>query len=297
MICDGSAEKPRGYTGMAATTLPGAPSPLASFLRDRRARLRPEANAGGRRRTPGLRREEVAARAGVSVTWYTWLEQGRGGAPSAEVLERLARALELDSAGREMLFLLGQQRPPPLRPDPPKHGPTALPAPLRAVLDALTTCPAIVKTPTCDLVGWNEAAEAVLGHGPDAGERNMLRNLFCNPAVRARLPDWETNARFMIAVFRYDIARLGGSPEADALVAELCSASADFRRLWAENDVKSHGFGTKRIAHPVAGPLTLQFATFAVAGADHLTMITFAPATAADARAVEVLIARKDRAA
>jgi transcriptional regulator with XRE-family HTH domain len=102
---------------MSTTTLPQRPESLASFLRERRARLQPDAAARGRRRTPGLRREEVAARAHVSVVWYTWLEQGRGGAPSAEVLERLARALELDAAGREMLFLLAD-RPPPIGPLP-----------------------------------------------------------------------------------------------------------------------------------------------------------------------------------
>ena len=99
---------------MTVNTLPDPVASLGSFLRDRRARLQPGPDVQGRRRTPGLRREEVATRANVSVAWYTWLEQGRGGPPSNEVLERLARALELDAAGREMLFLLAQQRPPPL---------------------------------------------------------------------------------------------------------------------------------------------------------------------------------------
>ena len=101
---------------MPTNTQPRQALTLGGFLRDRRARLAPGPDARSRRRTPGLRREEVAARAGVSVTWYTWLEQGRGGAPSDEVLERLARALELDASGREALFILAQQRPPPLSP-------------------------------------------------------------------------------------------------------------------------------------------------------------------------------------
>src|SRR5690349_1535697 len=133
---------------MATTT-------LAQFLRDRRRRLQPESTE--RRRTPGLRREEVAARAGVSVTWYTWLEQGRGGVPSEEVLERLARALELDDTNREMLFLLAHERLPPRRHRPPGEvTPT-----LQRVLDNLHV-PALVKTPTFQIVAWNRAAVAVL---------------------------------------------------------------------------------------------------------------------------------------
>src|SRR5580698_8236229 len=143
---------------MTVNTLPDPVASLGSFLRDRRSRLQPGQDVRGRRRTPGLRREEVAMRASVSVTWYTWLEQGRGGPPSDEVLERLARALELDATGREILFLLGQQRPPPLSPSPP---PAVTPA-LQRVLDAFPN-PAIVKTPTWDIVAWNEAARTVLG--------------------------------------------------------------------------------------------------------------------------------------
>src|ERR1700722_15693951 len=143
----------RVYTGMADNMVQQSELSLGNFLRDRRSRLQPELDGDSRRRTPGLRREEVAARACVSITWYTWLEQGRGGPPSDEVLERLARALELDATGREILFLLGQQRPPPLSPSPP---PAATPA-LQRVLDAFPN-PAIVKTPTWDIVAWNEAA-------------------------------------------------------------------------------------------------------------------------------------------
>lgn len=281
---------------MTANTLPNPAGSLGSFLRDRRARLRPEPGAQGRRRTPGLRREEVATRAGVSVTWYTWLEQGRGGPPSDEVLERLAAALELDSAGREVLFLLAQQRPPPLKPAAP--GP--VPPTLQLILDAMPTSPAFVKTPTWDIVAWNAAAAAVLGdYGdePPAG-RNSLRRLFGDdPAVRAHLPDWEESARFAVAVFRTDLARTGGSPAALALAAELEATSADFRRLWAENDVRNHGFGVKRLAHPLAGPLTLETAAFQVEGADGLTMVVFTPATAADARAIAGLLARQQQAA
>jgi transcriptional regulator with XRE-family HTH domain len=196
---------------MTANPLPAPAFTLGGFLRDRRGRLPPASNALGRRRTPGLRREEVATRAGVSVTWYTWLEQGRGGPPSDEVLERLARALELDSTGREILFLLAQQRPPPLSPSPAAPVTPAL----QRVLDAFPN-PAIVKTPTWDIVAWNAAASAVLGDyaSVPASERNVLRRMFGYPAIRAALPHWESDARFALAVFRMDIARAGVCPEA-----------------------------------------------------------------------------------
>jgi transcriptional regulator with XRE-family HTH domain len=269
---------------------------LGGFLRDRRARLAPPANAG-RRRTPGLRREEVAARAGVSVTWYTWLEQGRGGPPSDEVLERLARALGLDAASREMMFLLAQQRPPPLQAAPPAG---EVPEAIQRVLDAMPTSPAMVKTPTWDVVAWNAACAALIGGGSAGAaptERNSLRRLFCDPAARASLPDWEEHARSMLAVFRIDVARMGRSSEAAALIAELEAASPDFRRLWAENDVRNPGVGVKRFSNPAVGSFSLSYASFAVDGAEGLTMVVFTPVAAADVRAIEALMARRSEAA
>ena len=284
---------------MPVNTLPdplgAACTSLGSFLRDRRSRLQPGPDAPSRRRTPGLRREEVAARANVSVAWYTWLEQGRGGLPSNEVLKRLVRALELDAAGREMLFLLAQQRPPPLS---PFVSPPVTPA-LQRVLDGMPSSPAIVKTPTWDVVAWNAAAVAVLGDyaAVPARERNVLRRLFGDPAVRESQPDWEESARAALAVFRIDIARIGGSAEAAALAAELQASSADFRRLWTENDVRSHWIGIKRLRHSQAGPITLEYSAFAVDGGDGLSMVVFSPASTADLRAVQALIARTTQAA
>jgi transcriptional regulator with XRE-family HTH domain len=289
-----TANQTRAYTGMSATPLPStSAASLGGFLRDRRSRLQPEPSAGSRRRTPGLRREEVATRASVSVTWYTWLEQGRGGPPSAEVLERLARALELDAASREMLFLLAQQRPPPLHRAPlPAVAPT-----LQRVLDAMPTSPAYVKTPTWDIVAWNAAANAVLTdyRALAPHERNVLRRLFADPSLRAQLPDWEDNARMAVAVFRIDVARSGGSREAAALAAELQASSADFRRLWAEHDVRTHGIGLKRFERPGVGRFALEYSAFPVDGADGLSMVVFTPPTPADARAVAELLARHSR--
>ncbi|RKH21154.1 XRE family transcriptional regulator [Corallococcus praedator] len=278
---------------MNTNTLPGPASTLGGFLRDRRARLAPEPGAPSRRRTPGLRREEVATRAGVSVTWYTWLEQGRGGPPSDEVLERLARALELDAAGREVLYLLAQQRPPPLRAAPL---PPVAPA-LQRVLDALPTSPAYVQTPAWDIVAWNAAATVVLSDyaAMPAHERNVIRRLFGPSAMRASLPDWEAHARFALATFRVDAARAGDCPEAAALAAELQETSAEFRRLWAENEMRSHGSGLKRIQHPLAGPLTLEYSAFAVDSGNGLRMVVFTPASPADARAIATLLSDRAR--
>src|SRR5262245_35661304 len=169
---------------------------LGTYLKDRRTRLDPAPFGFSltRRRTPGLRREEVAQRANVSATWYTWLEQGRGGAPSADVLNRIARALMLTDDEREHLFLLGLGRPPEVR----YRAVESVTPRLQRVLDALELSPAFVKTSTWDIVAWNRAASAVLiDYGAlTAGQRNILRLIFCDPRIRALQLDWESVARF-----------------------------------------------------------------------------------------------------
>src|ERR1700723_790321 len=148
---------------------------LGNYLKDRRAKLDPTAFGFSltRRRTPGLRREEVAQRANVSATWYTWLEQGRGGAPSAEVLNRIARALMLTDVEREHLFLLGLGRPPEVR----YHASEGVTPRLQRVLDSLDVSPALVKTATWDIVAWNRAASVVLADyaALPVEQRNVLR--------------------------------------------------------------------------------------------------------------------------
>ena len=154
---------------------PTASRALGRFLREQRAKLAPTLTGKDRRRTPGLRREEVATRANVSMTWYTFLEQGRGGTPSNSVLERLARALELDVADREILFLLAQNRAAPIASEPR----LVVPPTLQRVLDAMTT-PAYVRTITWDMVAWNLATSLVLSDYSrfPVGERNLLKHLF-----------------------------------------------------------------------------------------------------------------------
>ncbi|MEM1046040.1 MAG: helix-turn-helix transcriptional regulator [Pseudomonadota bacterium] len=255
---------------------------LSAFLKDRRRRLDPAAfGLSGRRRTPGLRREEVAQRANISTTWYTWLEQGRGGAPSPRVLESLADALMLTEAEREHLFLVGIGRPPKASPVS-QDGVTPR---LQRFLDALSFIPAIVVTPQWDVIAWNDAARFALTDysGLSRNECNILRRMFLDPGTRAAQEDWESVARFLVATFRAETARVGENDRAVELLAELSGNSAEFAAMWSDNDVRSTGEGLKRIRHPLAGPIAFEFSSFAVDGRPDLKLLTYTPAEAADA--------------
>jgi transcriptional regulator with XRE-family HTH domain len=263
---------------------------LGTYLKDRRAKLDPAAFGIPltRRRTPGLRREEVAQRANVSATWYTWLEQGRGGAPSADVLDRIALALMLTEVEREHLFLLALGRPPKVRYQT-AEGVTPR---LQRVLDALEFSPAVVKTATWDIVAWNRAATAALtDYGALAPEqRNVLRLIFGDPRVRAAQYDWESVARFVVAVFRADAARAGATAKVAALVDELCQLSPEFKTMWRDNDMRSYGEGIKHLRHPIAGPIAFEYSAFAVDGRPDLSLVIYNPATPADAERIDSLI-------
>jgi transcriptional regulator with XRE-family HTH domain len=255
-------------------------NPLGGYLKDRRARLDPAALGFplSRRRTPGLRREEVAQRANVSATWYTWLEQGRGGAPSSDVLERIARALMLTAVEREHLFLLGLGRPPQVR-----YQPSGGISPrLQGVLDAFECTPAFLRTSTWDVVAWNRPASLVLGDfdvlAPE--ERNVLRRMFLDPAARAAMPNWESDARFMVGAFRADITRSGATQNGEALIEELSSASPEFAALWRDNDVRTaYGEHPKQRLHPVLGLIDLDYSAFAVDGRPDLFLVVMRAAT------------------
>ncbi len=252
---------------------------LGTYLRDRRTRLDPAAMGfpHGRRRTPGLRREEVAQRANISPTWYTWLEQGRGGAPSADVLDRIAAGLMLTEPEREHLFMLGLGRPPEVR-YRPVDGVTPR---LQRVLDALVVSPAIIKTATWDVVAWNRAAAALLtdyAKLPRDG-RNIMRLMFADAGVRAAQPDWQSVARFVVGSFRADATRAGASAEITELVEELSRASPEFAALWQDNDIVAQSEGLKRLYHPELGLLELEFSAFAVDGRPELGMVVYNPAT------------------
>lgn len=264
---------------------------LGSYLRVRRTKLDPAAFgfATQRRRTPGLRREEVAQRANISPTWYTWLEQGRGGAPSADVLDRIAHALMLTDAEREHLFLLGLGRPPEVH---YRKNDTVTPR-LQRVLDALNPSLALIRTATWNVVAWNRAASAVLmdyGAVPPE-QRNILRFIFLDPRARAAQSDWNSVARFVLGAFRADAARAGAAEEVKPLVDELCRLSPEFRAMWSENDVRgTHGEGVKKLRHPVLGIISVEYSAFAVDGRPDLCMVVYNPATLADRERIASLI-------
>ena len=262
---------------------------LGIYLRDRRAKLDPAdfGYASTRRRTPGLRREEVAQRANVSATWYTWLEQGRGGSPSAEVLEQLAQALMLTDAERDHLYVLATGLPPA-----PTHEVLTDIAPrLQRVLDAFDFCPALIKNSAWEIVAWNQAVTVIFPAYAETtlGRMNLLKNMFTNAAMRDQLPEWDHVARFVVAAFRADAARAGF--DVTVLVQELSAESAEFVSFWNENDVFARSEQTKLIKHPKVGILEFDFSAFAVDGRNDLNMLVYTPANKVDAGKVKKLIA------
>lgn len=264
---------------------------LGTYLRERRTRLDPAAlgYAGSRRRTPGLRREEVAQRAGISATWYSWLEQGRGGAPSAYALERLAKALMLTEVEREHLFLLGLGRAPDVRYQPP----TGVTPRLQRVLDGLDAYPAMIRTATWDVVAWNRAATVVFtdyGSLP-AAERNVLRLIFLDPEARTTNFDWEGVARFVVGVFRGDAYRAGAIATVQPLIDELCEKSSDFARMWRDSEINRSCETERRLRHPELGEIAFEFSAFSVDGRPDLAMLVYTPVSADVAARIRELAA------
>ena len=260
---------------MIDTTRTAPRAELAQFLRSRRARVLPAdlgLPAGGRRRTPGLRREEVARLADVGVSWYTWLEQGRDIHVSEPLLERLARALRLTPTERAHLFALAHGRPPAQ----PVIAPAVVSGALQRVIDA-HPFPALVSTMRWDVLAWNTASSILYGDFGliPAEERNGLRLMFTDPERRARMPGWESDARGAVARFRLEAARAADRTEFDALVAALASISPEFARFWGEHDVVERAEGVKAINHPDAGLIEFEHVTLAHAEADgHALRVT-----------------------
>jgi transcriptional regulator with XRE-family HTH domain len=235
---------------------------LADFLRNRREAIRPEdvgLPGGGRRRTPGLRREEVAQLAGVGTTWYTWLEQGRDVRASAPVLESIAGALQLTPAERAHLVLLGRGEQVPVRGPKETIHPT-----VRKLVESLDPNPACIIGRRYDFLVWNDAHSAVFGDPsemPD-GRRNLLWSMFMDPERRTLHEDWKTGARRLVARFRAQAARHVGDPDYEDLIAALQESSPEFRGWWELHEVASSGVGRKVLKHPEAGKLVFEHAVF-----------------------------------
>ncbi|WP_425830209.1 helix-turn-helix domain-containing protein [Streptomyces fractus] len=239
---------------------------LSEFLRTRRARLKPEdvglASMGRRRRVPGLRREELAQLAGVSVAYYTRLEQGNGRNVSAEVLDAIARALRLSDTEHAHLVHLARPTRQRRKAPAPKRQQHVRPA-LRHLLDSLEGVPAYIGGARSDILAWNRMAAALFGDWgrlPRA-ERNWARLTFLNPDYRELFVDWDSKATDMVSYLRLYAGRNPEDPELSALVGELSVKSEEFRRLWATHDVKEKGHGVKRMRHPLVGELTLAYET------------------------------------
>ncbi|MFJ1548393.1 helix-turn-helix transcriptional regulator [Streptomyces sp. NPDC088246] len=251
---------------------------LGDFLRSRRARIQPEdvgLNAyGGRRRVPGLRREEVAQLAGVSVDYYIRLEQGRGPSVSNAVLDAIARVLQLDET--EHTYLRTVARPGPRASTPPA---TQRVRPgLRLLLDTLGGAPAFILGRRMDVLAWNALGDAVVGYSrmPPA-ELNIPRQVFLDPTTRELYPEWAAVAAETVAHLRLDAGLHPNDKQLATLVGELSMKSEDFRRLWADHQVKAKTYGVKRIDHPVAGELTLPYETLGVPGDSGQSLVVYTP--------------------
>lgn len=251
---------------------------LSGFLRTRRARVRPEEVGlpqGPRRRTPGLRREEVAHLAGISPTWYTWLEQKRPIKVSANVLENLARVLKLDDTERMQLFQLALRQPvAPAR----AHNQEISPL-MQRLLDQMEGIAAFIMGPRWDVLAWNLAARAFFFdfESVPPAQRNLVWLVFINPAMRTLMADWPTRAQDVLARFRGDYGRHAGNAEFVELVERLKSRSPEFAQWWPRHDVRPQSEGRKPYRHTSTGRMLAEHFTFSMTDNPELRLTVFAP--------------------
>jgi transcriptional regulator with XRE-family HTH domain len=252
---------------------------LAQFLRSRRERLGPGdvgLPAGGRRRTAGLRREEVAALASVSTTYYTFLEQGRPVRPSPQVLEALAGALRLSAPERRYLETLANG--PGGRPAA-SAGPERLDSGVAELVERLDPFPTYVKGRRWDVLAANAAARELFADWTalPAGEQNLVRWMFTAARAREVYLEWEHEARAMLGRFRLAAARHPGDPEFTALIGQLQRESDEVREWWPRHDVAGSGNGTKKLRHPRLGPVEYAHVVLQLSGNPQQTLVTYSP--------------------
>jgi transcriptional regulator with XRE-family HTH domain len=263
-------------------------SEIREFLTSRRAKITP-AQAGltayGPRRVPGLRREEVAVLAGVSVPYYTRLERGDMSGVSKGVLDALARALQLDDAERAHLFDLARAAG-PMAKRPRRSAPKQIRPGVQRLLDAITGAPALVQNGRLDILGANQLARALYSElfRDPTRPANHARFNFLNPRAHDLYPDWERGADDAVALLRAEAGRDPYDRELTDLIGELSTRSEEFRARWADHNVRLHQTGTKRFHHPVVGELTLTFEMMELAADPGLNLLTFTaePASKSD---------------
>ena len=237
---------------------------LGEFLRSVRARVTPASvglPAGLRRRTPGLRREEVAQLAGISITWYTWIEQGRDVSVSPQVWARLAKVLHMTRAERHYLFELAECADP----DHARDVPDELPEGLQACVDSIVV-PAYIIDRAWNMLASNAPLRRLFGGWPGAEtEPNLLRYLFLDPAALHLVVDWETRARRVVAEFRADTVAHTDEPQISALIEQLRSSSPTFEHWWTRQTVVEREGGRRGFQHPDTGKVFYRQMTFSLA--------------------------------
>ncbi|SDD71370.1 Helix-turn-helix domain-containing protein [Paenibacillus sp. UNCCL117] len=264
-------------------------SALAEFLVSHRARLQPVdvgLPAGTRRRTPGLRREEVAQLAGVSTTWYTWLEQGREITVSPQVLECVAAALRLNEDERHYLFALASEQPSQTASAGASET-GAMPPSLHILLTELASCPAIVSDRRCQIVGWNDAAAAVFMEFDQVPpeERNLIWLLFTRKEFRALAANWYEFVCGFLAIFRYYYGRYVGDPWYGEFIARLSEQNPDFLSIWNRNDVSPAPEVFIEFRHAKAGKMLFDLSSLQVQGPTDLRISVYTPSPGSDTAA------------
>lgn len=250
---------------------------LEAFLRQRRAQLEPESfgfEIRPNRRIKGLRREEVAAVAGVGLTWYTWFEQGRDIKVSAAFLDNVARGLRLNSSERAYLYFLADQA---FEARPADGGPAEIEPSLIRLTDSLGLQPAYLKNFLWDIVHWNSAASFVFGDFADVPleDRNVALLTFTESRFRGSMIDWEADAMRLVARLRADFARSAGDRRFSALIDRLSTQSEDFRLLWGKHAVLETGAGTRHIQVRDVGPTSFDYTVCRIGEPDRMKLVIY----------------------
>lgn len=251
---------------------------LADFLKTRRAKILPSQvglSTATRRRTPGLRREEVAQLAGIGVTWYTWLEQGRPIQVSNQVIESLSRVLLLDKQERIHLFLLANQ---PIPAEIPGYQGTISPI-LQHVLDSLVLCPSLVTDQRWNVIGWNKAACAILGDFSKMSvrERNIVWAMFTDNKFKQLYVNWDHHAKGLLGRFRSTCGQYIEDSWLTQFIDDLKKESKEFNLWWPLHEIKSNNEVYKQLNHPVVGILEFEVSNFDISDNSGLKMIVHIP--------------------